>query len=96
MNAGGNIGQRSINYTFPIRCYVERTSNADTVAATVNDLVDAFVVAYEKGITLGGTVAQAQITGWNTDLYAEIGEASYQVIEFTLTALLRESSDYTV
>lgn len=95
VNSGGNIGQRSIRYTFPVRVYVERTSDADRVAATINDLVDAFVVAYEAGITLGGTVTQAQITAWNTDLYAEVADAEYQVIEFTLTVLVQEASGYT-
>jgi hypothetical protein len=94
-STGGNLGMRNIHYTFPIHVYVERTADADRTSAVVNDLVDAFVVAFEAGITLGGTVARAAIDGWNTDLYAEVAEASYQVIDFTLSVVVQEASAYT-
>ena len=94
-SSGGTIGMRYIEYTFPILVYVERTADAERTSAIVNDLVDAFVVAFEAGITLGGTVARAAITGWKTDLYAEVAEASYQVIDFTLSVVVQEASAYT-
>jgi hypothetical protein len=61
----------------------------------VNDLVDAFVTAYRNGLTLGGTVTEARITAWNTDLYAEVGSALYQVVEFTLLVVVTDTTGHT-
>jgi hypothetical protein len=84
-----------IRYTFPIRCYVQRTSSAERVQVAANDLVDAFVAAYRNGLTYGGTVAVGRIQSWDTDLYAEIGEAAYQVIEFSLFVLVLDTTGHT-
>jgi len=94
-SAGGTLGRRRIDYTFPIHAYVERTADADQTSTVINNLVDAFVVAFEAGITLSGTVAKAEIVQWNTDLYAEVGQAQYQVIDFTLSVLVQEPSAFT-
>lgn len=82
-------------FTFPLRCYVERTSDSARTQVIVNDLVDDFVAAYWDGLTYGGTIAVGRITGWNTDLYAEVGQADYQVVEFTFTALVRDTTVHT-
>ena len=84
-----------VRYTFPIRCYVQRSSSAQRVQVAANDLVDAFVVAFRDGLTYGGTVAEGRITSWDTDLYTEIGEASYQVIEFSLFVLVLDTTGHT-
>jgi len=84
-----------VRYTFPIRCYVERTNDAARTASLVNDLVDAFVLAYSTGLTYGATVAEGRITGWNTDLFAEVGSALYQVIELTLFVLVFDTTAHT-
>jgi hypothetical protein len=84
-----------IHYTFPLRCYVERAPDSARTQATVNDLVDAFVTAYRNGLTLGGTVTEARITAWNTDLYAEVGSALYQVVEFTLLVVVTDTTGHT-
>ncbi len=94
-NAGTIEGGYRINYTFPLRCYVERTADAGRVAHTVNDLVDAFVAAYRDGLTLSGTVAESRITAWNSDLYAEVGKSEYQVIEFSLLVVLLDMAPHT-
>ena len=84
-----------IRYTFPIRCYVERTADAGRESATINGLVDAFVTAYRNGLTYGGTVAEGRITAWNTDLYAEVGQSRYRVVEFTLFVLVLDDLQVT-
>jgi hypothetical protein len=89
----GNMDK--IRYTFPLRCYVERTADAARTQTTINGMVDAFVTAYRNGLTYGSTVAEGRITGWNTDLYTEVGEASYQVVEFTLTVLVIDVTGHT-
>ena len=89
----GNMDR--IRYTFPLRCYVERTADAGRTETTINDLVDAFVTAYRNGLTYGGTVAEGRITGWNTDLYADVGESKYQVVEFTLFVLVTDVTGHT-
>jgi len=89
----GNMDK--VRYTFPLRCYVERTSDSARTQTTINTLVDGFVTAYRNGLTYGGTVAEGRITNWNTDLYAEVGNASYQVVEFTLFVLVLDTSGHT-
>lgn len=89
----GNMDR--VRYTFPLRCYVERTADAGRTQTTVNGLVDAFVTAYRNGLTYGGTIAEGKITGWNTDLYAEVGDGFYQVIEFTFAVLVTDTSGHT-
>lgn len=89
----GNMDK--IRYTFPIRCYVERTADAGRESATINGLVDAFVTAYRNGLTYSGTVAEGRITAWNTDLYAEVGQGRYRVVEFTLFVLVLDASGHT-
>lgn len=84
-----------VRYTFPLRCYVQRTSSAERVQVTANDLVDAFVTAFRNGLTYGGTVAEGRITSWDTDLYATVGEAEYQVIEFSLFVLVIDTTGHT-
>jgi hypothetical protein len=84
-----------IRYTFPLRCYVERSADAARTQTMINALVDAFVTAYRNGLTYSGTVAQGNIIAWNTDLYAEIGEGNYQVIEFTFAVLVIDTSGHT-
>ena len=94
-SGGGTMGRRRIDYTFPLRCYVERTADAGRTETMVNDLVDAFVNAYEAGINYGGTATEGRITSWNTDLYASIGGSDYQVIEFSLSMRVDESSNFS-
>jgi len=89
----GNMDR--IRYTFPLRCYVERTADSGRTETIINDLVDAFVTAYRNGLTYGGTVAEGRITGWNTDLYASIGDSLYQVIEFSLFVLVTDVTGHT-
>lgn len=84
-----------IRYTFPLRVYVERTADAGRTQTIVNGLVDDMVTAYRNGLTYGGTVAEGRITGWNTDLYAEVGDGFYQVVEFTLFVLVLDTSAHT-
>lgn len=89
----GNMDK--IRYTFPLRVYVERAADSARTQVVVNDLVDAMVTAYRNGLTYGGTVAEARVTAWNTDLYVEVGGALYQVVEFTLFALVLDTAGHT-
>jgi hypothetical protein len=82
--------------TFPLRVYVERVTDDARTQAVVNDLVDAMVAAYWDGITIGGTVAQARIVAWNTDLWnPDIGGVAYQVPEFTLVVTILNFNPHT-
>lgn len=89
----GNMDR--IRYTFPLRVYVERQADAGRTEVIVNDLVDAFVTAYRNGLTYGATVAEGRITAWDTNLYAEVGQATYQVIELSLFVLVTDTSGHT-
>ena len=93
--ASAELGGWKITYTFPLRCYVERAADSARTGVIVNDLVDDFVAAYWNGLTYGGTVAEGRITSWNTDLYTEVGEAFYQVIEFTLQVVVVDTTVHT-
>jgi hypothetical protein len=89
----GNMDR--IRYTFPLRAYVQRTADDARTQTAINDLVDAMITGYRNGLTYGGTTADCHVTAWNTDLYAEVGEAFYQVVEFTMTALVIDTSGHT-
>lgn len=91
--SAGNMDR--IDYTFPIGVYVERTADDARAEAIINNLVDAFVTAFRNGLTYGGTVAEGRITGWDTNLYAEVGGVRYWVVEFSLAVTVLDMSGHT-
>ena len=90
--AGAN---ERIDYTFPVRFYVERVASDAQTSTVINGLIDAMMVAFRTGMTLGGIVDGLYITDWNSDLYAEVGGSRYQVLEANVHVIGRGAGDYT-
>jgi hypothetical protein len=82
-------------YSFPLYCYLERTADDARTQAILNDLLDAFIIAYRSGISLGGTVAQTLVRSWNTDRYTEISTSKFQILELTVETTVVGGQTYT-
>lgn len=85
-------GNRQVtNMHLPIRLYVERLTDQARDVTTTYGYVNSFVFAYASSQSLGGTVADAYITAWDTNVWDSIGGALYGVVEFTLSITVHET-----
>lgn len=82
--AAGQSRQR-VRMLFPLRVYVERTSDDDRTMAAAEALIRPVIAAFSAGITLGGaTTTQMLVTGWDADHWETVGSAEYLMVEFAL------------
>lgn len=85
-------GNRQVtNLDLPIRLYVERVSDQARDVTASYGYVNSFVFAYASSQSLGGTVDDAYVTAWDTNVWDSIGGAMYSVVEFTLSITVHET-----
>jgi hypothetical protein len=80
---------------YPMRVYVGRLRDSSQTMHDVNEWVDAFLIWYRGGISLGGLVTQAVIESWDTDKFYEIGGEDYQAVDFVIACEVYNSTTYT-
>lgn len=84
-------GDRQVtNFELPVRLYVEAVSERPRNVATIYGYVSTFVTTYALNQNLGGTVQQAYVSNWNTDLRYEVAGALYEAVDFTLAITVHE------
>lgn len=84
-----------LHITFPMRIYTGKLASDDRTQHDTNEWLDAFLLAYRTGITLGGIVSEATIRTWNTDVFYEINGEPYQAVDFTVEVWTTRATTYT-
>ena len=80
-----------VNATIPMDLWIEQVSDTARDTKKVDDFVGTFLTTFAANQGLSGAVSYCVITGFDTDRYAELGEARYSGVRFTLFASVHEA-----
>ena len=80
---------------FPMRVYVGKIREAAQTQHDINEWVDAFLLSFRNGISLGGLVTDAHIESWDTDKFYQVGDEGYQAVDFVISVELLRTATYT-
>jgi hypothetical protein len=80
---------------FSFSIYLPRTGILFADAATANDAIDAFLLALQTGITLGGKVTEAIIKSWDTNLTDTLGGSDYLTPTIYVAVEVERTGSYT-
>lgn len=85
-------GNRTVtNMAIPVRLYIERLSDEKRDARIAYGYVATFITTFALDQSLGGTVSDCTITGWDTNQFDAVAGATYAVVEFTASVTVHEA-----